>query len=56
MLPTLLLVSIDSGVALQADGASFSPEGIRETETYALLGTNVIRHVLDWSEIIAALW
>lgn len=37
MLPTPPLVSIDSGVALQADGASFSPEGARETlETYAL--------------------
>lgn len=37
MLPTPPLFSIDSGVALQADGASFSPEGTRETlKTYVL--------------------
>lgn len=37
MLPTPPLVSIDSGVALQADGAPFSPEGTGEIlETYVL--------------------
>lgn len=46
MLPTPPLVSIGSGVALQADGASCSLEGTRETlETYVLSSAQMRFHM-----------